>query len=325
MLINFFSINCDFSLFPIDQKSESSLIDNSIVKIVFPIISILGIALTWTYFSYKKRKKESEFYQNLRLREVHGNIQNLRKGHMIIPFLDKNKMQNYFDSLKKFYSRPMPYLEQFNVNSEIEIGYMSLKRKECFVVRNGEIPIELEDFIPYISEVHKIGLGILLAIEEDLRLKPGELIQTVSKGPLPEHEISPSLLRLFSYAPFLEYGVAAEPHQDIGLLTIIPVSEVPALEILDHSSGYPAWVNIEQLANSSEAIVLVGKTLNIMTQGQYMTCVHQVQKSSSKRYSIVYQMRADPRAKIQHGHEIITIGELMRKLREQTYSINHRK
>ena len=214
-----------------------------------------------------------------------GDSPQLRKGHAIIPFLPEEKMDQHFDKLKDFHAKPDAYKTQFS-EKEVEFGYAALKGKQVFVIRNQKVPEELKNFLPYIAEVHAKALEILKSIEQDLKLETGTLTESVSKTPFPEGKKSSSLLRLFAYDPSIEEGSAADAHEDLGLLTIIPRSPVPALEVIDFEEDCN-WINLEQKANPSEAIVLVGRTLEKMTQGKYQAAPHRVKKSELKRFSIV--------------------------------------
>ena len=194
-------------------------------------------------------------------------------------------MEQHFEELKDFHAKPDAYKTQFS-EKEVEFGYAALKGKQVFVIRNQKVPEELKNFLPYITEVHAKALEILKSIEQDLKLETGTLTESVSKTPLPEGKKSSSLLRLFAYDPSIEEGSAADAHEDLGVLTIIPCSPVPALEVIDYEEDCN-WINLEQRAKPSEAIVLVGRTLEKMTQGKYQAAPHRVKKSKLKRFSIV--------------------------------------
>lgn len=250
-------------------------------------------------------------------------IEHLRHGYAIIPFLDKEAVDKYFDLLRDFFAQPEFYLKQFERKDESEIGFSALTEKRLYTVRNRQIPPELEALISYAKHAHQIALNILTAIEKDLELPSGELTDMVSKKALPITEKSASLLRLFSYSPSEEEGVAVASHIDVGLISIIPITDAPALEVLDFSLETPQWNNVEKLGLRSQAIVLVGKTLNVMSNGRYMSALHLVTKTALPRFSIVYQLRAEPLSIIKCNDQQITVEEWMQRMRDGSTSVNN--
>lgn len=248
-------------------------------------------------------------------------LKDLKKGFAVIPLLKEEEIPAHFENLRNFDLQPDSYKQQFCIKDRIEIGYSSLKNKNVFVIRNEQIPEELKNFLPYFSSMHALAHNILKQIEKDLNLESSSLTAAVSKDPLPQGKDSTSLLRLFAYAASDTNGVAADAHEDLGLLTIIPCSQTPALEVLDYTQDY-TWTNLEKAANPSSAIVLVGRTLEQMTKGKYPSCTHRVINSAKKRYSIVFQLRAEPNTMISTTEGTITVEEWMTKLKKNLKSIN---
>ena len=87
----------------------------------------------------------------------------------------------------------------------------------------------------------------------------------------------------------------------------------------------PEWINIEKQASASQAIVLVGKTLSVMTRGEYLSVTHRVKESPNGRFSIVYQLRAEPHLKIQYNNQMITIENWLENQRAIPMKSLHRK
>lgn len=83
-----------------------------------------------------------------------------------------------------------------------------------------------------------------------------------------------------------------------GLLTILPASCTPALEVFDVESD--AWVAVERIcgttsldAASRDVIIFGGQMLEKLTQGGVRACRHLVAKTSNQRFSTIYELRAD--------------------------------
>lgn len=290
---------------------EISAKQKKIFAIVSSIFALLAMAaLIYRFFVI--RKTES----------ANADSVSLQKGYMIIPFLKEGVIKSYVASIQNFFSQPEDYQSQFAVKGEIEIGYSTLPEKKCYVVRHQQVPEELKPFVTYASTAHQLALKILSDIEKEMDLAPGIFSQMVSKTALPGSEKSPSVLRLFSYHPSTEEGLGALAHEDLGVLTIIPRSQVPALEVLDVNENKHEWINIEKQADASEAIVLVGQTLCEWTEGKYPAATHRVIKTMKERNSIVYQLRADPTATIKHNGTMMTIEEWMKMHRQTRKSVN---
>lgn len=301
---------------------------NSIQKKMTAIVLVF-LALTYGLFHFfhskcfkarlQKGKQDPSFKKDID--SFKKSLHPIKNGYAILPFFQNKKVDHLFEDLKNFDSQSESYKQQFIVKDQFEIGYSSLTNKKLFVIRNKQVPDELKSFLPYIISVHHLCLKILKTIEEDLNLVPGQLTETVSKAPFPPTENSSSLLRLFAYDPSSEEGAAAAAHKDLGLLTIIPCSQVPALEVIDDQKE-GQWINVEKIADKTDVIVLAGRTLELMTKGKYQAASHQVKNSPKKRFSIVYQLRAEPNAQISTPSGVISVGEWLDQLKKNLTSIN---
>lgn len=105
-------------------------------------------------------------------------------------------------------------------------------------------------------------------------------------------EYNPSLLRLFQYErPPQGYKVTAEPHRDLGLLTLV-IGGTPGLEALQSSDG-GQWLDLE--ADGPTATVLVGQTLRFLTRDAFTAGVHRVKchalAGHDSRQSLVFALR----------------------------------
>ncbi len=243
-------------------------------------------------------------------------LNSLKKGYAIIPFSSSGNVDDLFNDLKCFDLQSESYKQQFSIKDHIEVGYSSFKYKNVFVVRNQNIPEQLKEFIPYFSAVNSIALDILKKVEKDLGMQSSELTKMTADQPLPSAEYSTSLLRLFAYKPSTD-EVVADAHEDLGLLTVIPISEVPSLEIYDYEQS--TWINLEKMGVGSQAIILVGRTLEKLTHGKYQAATHRVVGSVHPRYSIVYQLRAEPHIKISKE---MNVAEWLALVKKNLHSVN---
>lgn len=253
-----------------------------------------------------------------------SSFSNLKAGYALIPFLNENDAYELFQAVEKFFSKSEAYQQQFSVPGEKEIGYAQLTEKKWFVIRNQQkIPSELKIFMDYIPKVHAQALKILGDIESQMNFPSGKLTNTVSKTPLPEFNKAASVLRLFSYDPSEQSGLAAGVHEDLGLLTIALCPPVPGLEVADYMSDIPGWLALEKQAIASQATVLVGETLNQLTQREYIAATHRVTKNPKRRFSIVYQLRAEPDARIQDRGVEMTVEAWINKQKSFRTSVNN--
>jgi isopenicillin N synthase-like dioxygenase len=304
------------------REYAHSIAKNKVVLIACAVIGVFAMALA-AYRLLKVQAAHSVRLQNLQPHQKSDHpisLASLRKGYALIPFMTEDKVNKCFKDLEHFDALPEAVKLQYK-EKEVEFGYFQLKGKQGFVVRDREIPEELKEFLPYIAKVHAFALEILKSIEQDLHLADGSLMHSVSHDALSDHGKSSSLLRLFAYDASEECGNAADHHEDLGLLTIIPPSSTPALEVLELSDTCQ-WVNVEKDADRSQAIVLAGRTLEQMTKGAYQAAPHRVRKTAAKRLSIVYQLRAEPHSKIEDCGIELTVEEWLQRLKSNMTSIN---
>lgn len=293
---------------------------NKWVAIACAALSLVALTFAWHYFFGSRTAREIVQKEGNEIGSDPIPVE-LKKGFAVIPFLPQEEIRARFADVENFDALPDDDKKQYS-EKEVEFGYARLKGKEVFVIRNENVPKELANLLPYLSKVHTVALDILHSIEKELSMEKGTLTSTVLDNALPEGKKSTSLLRLFAYDPSEEKGMAAEAHEDLGLLTIIPRSNAPSLEVFDTREDHFAWVNIEKEAKEGEAIVLVGNTLEKMSGGQYLAATHRVIKSPQKRFSLVYQLRAEPHVKIKHENQEITVEQWLQKLKANLTSVN---
>jgi isopenicillin N synthase-like dioxygenase len=116
---------------------------------------------------------------------------------------------------------------------------------------------------------------------------------------------TPTLLRMFRYdrpPPGSEPTVVAQPHRDLGLLSLV-IGHTPGLDVFELASpAHPdgRWLSIEEGAagRGLTATLLGGQTLNFLSQGRYKPGAHRVSVRSAAdttfRFSLVFALRPAP-------------------------------
>jgi len=158
--------------------------------------------------------------------------------------------------------------------SETAIDHTTKDLKEFFQVgANGPIPPACEDgTLRYRELAFALGLEIL----EWLQQFTIESVTTGLYEPLPCMLCTnASLLRILHYPPLEgneEAGaVRAAPHEDINLLTILPVANQGGLQVKD-SAGH--WTDVS--GNRGDLIINSGDMLREATGGYYPSATHRV-------------------------------------------------
>lgn len=111
--------------------------------------------------------------------------------------------------------------------------------------------------------------------------------------PASRHETTPTLLRLFNYFPA---SGAAESHTDTGLLTLC-IGTAPGLEVWSPSSIPASFSEISRSQNGGwislhpQPVILIGKTLQWLSNGRLPAGPHRVVASPQGRQSIVFALR----------------------------------
>ena len=102
-----------------------------------------------------------------------------------------------------------------------------------------------------------------------------------------------SIYRFFHYfSDSSQFG--CQVHTDIGLLTLIPASNCPSLEVMDLNEFL--FYNYERQLKPTDLMVLAGETLDRASGGYYPAVIHRVLPPAIDRFSLVYLMRARPDA-----------------------------
>jgi hypothetical protein len=206
--------------------------------------------------------------------------------------------QDAYQAAHTFFSCAQDYKDRYQ-SSEREYGYHSLPDKEFFIICDDNIPQELLPCLTYLNWVHGFAKNYLIELEQQLALPAGRLLSLIPAKPMQKGIKSPAYLRLTHYyaTNMLTSAEVSDAHQDIGLLTVLPRTLSPALEVYDFSDA-GEWLQAEKSLSDDELLILVGETLSKITNYHFIACAHQVVRTPKERISIVYQLHATPHTQL---------------------------
>lgn len=193
--------------------------------------------------------------------------------------------QNGLHSLKTFFSLPLQIKQQFSRPLSEENGYRNLEFKELFIYRGGPLPEELKPILPLAQRLHQVAIAQLNLIEQQLHLQTGILANLVEKD-WSENNSCNSVIRLLKYHPQTAQ-LPCDPHEDLGLISIVLKSTSPSLEILDNHSGN--WKNVETTLSDNDVVLLAGCSLQKLTENgttnlsRFTASTHRVVNQIQKR------------------------------------------
>ena len=158
--------------------------------------------------------------------------------------------------------------------SETAVSHSTRDLKEFFhVVPGGRIPPALEhEILDYRESTFELGEKLIDWIQ---RFAPGEVTAKLSE-PLTDMLCSTaSLLRILHYPPLSGSEDAnaerAAAHEDINLITILPVAEQPGLQVKDNEGQ---WIDIASARG--ELVVNSGDMLLEATDNYFPSTTHRV-------------------------------------------------
>ena len=85
-----------------------------------------------------------------------------------------------------------------------------------------------------------------------------------------------------------QYGIS--PHQDHGFMTLLPLSDVPGLEIRTRAGN---WINADHMPEDA-VIINTGEFLNRWTNGRFLASPHRVIPPKRDRYSMALFFNPSP-------------------------------
>lgn len=158
--------------------------------------------------------------------------------------------------------------------SETAVGASAKDIKEFFhVVPSASLPPSLKtDILAYRKETMELGGVLLKWIQEST---PAEISTRFTEPLFQILSPTASLLRILHYPPLsgdeTAQAVRAAAHEDINLLTILPVSHQPGLQVKT-SDGQ--WLELK--TNTGEIIVNTGDMLQEASLGFFPSTTHRV-------------------------------------------------
>ena len=158
--------------------------------------------------------------------------------------------------------------------SETAVGHTTKDLKEFFhFIPDGNNPPYLApQTLDYRNHGMTLGRELLTWIQDQT---PTDLVKSFPE-PLPDM-LCPeaSLLRILHYPPLTgdeaEDAVRAAAHEDINLITLLPVAEQPGLQVRDNQGN---WIDVATLPG--ELVVNSGDMLRELTDGYYPSTTHRV-------------------------------------------------
>ena len=158
--------------------------------------------------------------------------------------------------------------------SETAVGHSAKDLKEFFhIVPGGRIPPALErEILDYRESTFELGKKLVDWLQ---RYTPQDVTAVLSE-PFTEMLCSKaSLLRLLHYPPLTgsedSNAERAAAHEDINLITILPVAEQPGLQVKDNAGN---WVDVASVRG--ELVVNSGDMLLEATSGYFPSTTHRV-------------------------------------------------
>lgn len=158
--------------------------------------------------------------------------------------------------------------------SETAIDHTAKDLKEFFQVgAGGPIPPECEDGI---LRYRELGFTLGRELLEWLQQFTIESVTAALSEPLPGMLCrDASLLRILHYPPLQGNeeadAVRAAPHEDINLLTILPVANQGGLQVKDSAGN---WTDVS--GNRGDLVINSGDMLREATGGYYPSATHRV-------------------------------------------------
>lgn len=163
--------------------------------------------------------------------------------------------------------------------SETAVGHSVKDLKEYFhVVPGCRVPEALEqEIFSYRKRALELGRELAGWLQE---FAPPEVTAGIPEPFTDMLSSEASLLRLLHYPPLAgdEHvnAVRAAAHEDINLITLLPVAEQPGLQVRDKQGN---WIDVASVRG--ELVVNSGDMLKELTDGYYPSTTHRVVNPSS--------------------------------------------
>ena len=221
-------------------------------------------------------------------------VQSLERGYCFVRLPEPDAVRRTFLGMQDYFDQGAGVKWGHQRANGDEWGYRSVSAaKETYMVRNATLPSLLAPATDVWRQCHTLVKRSLVTIADQIGLPATALSDLVDSDAPPDlaTEPSASVLRLLRYRPRHD-GLGAEAHEDLGLLSYLPPSTLPALQALDYRDL--DWHDIER-PGTDFGILMVGRSLELLSHGRFIPCHHRVAGTPSARYAMVFQarMRAD--------------------------------
>lgn len=212
----------------------------------------------------------------------------LKLGHTILRDSLFDDLQKARQSAVNFFALDSAYKNQFIRTDHLELGYRDISAKEMFLIRDAMVPPELSACVELAKTFHQLSCVCSDLISEELQMDANLLRNLIDTQAFPNNSLSSSVLRIIHYRA--DYDLPTDIHEDLGLLTFVTHTGVPALEIYDFKNDL-GWVDVEAQQNETDVIVMAGESLSFVSNGYYIPAPHRVRKPTRTRIAINYHLR----------------------------------
>lgn len=244
-------------------------------------------------------------------------VESLRKVGFVFLSLPDSMMgpiNSSYEVARQFFAGEAK--KHHRMREQRDVGYVNMPHiKEFYQMRYTKSPTEVwpsqpENFKEVALEYYDLMLRItkecFKMMAEGIKVDAEHFVDLLDLEERKEKEVDTfygsTLFRYFRYKnkPCLPEDEPCKVHTDIGLLTIIPVTTVPQLQML-HPDNFE-WIDAEPLSTTkNEVIVFCGEMMERLTMYYYRAVMHRVnpppvELMGQERYSLVYLCRGRPDA-----------------------------
>lgn len=184
------------------------------------------------------------------------------------------------DKLKyKYNNKSLRQSGYFPFKSETAKDNDKADLKEFYQVYNLEDLPDISYYNTFLLKIklNKIAIDLLTIIDHDLKSK-GELAEAGA-------HMSLNMTRIIHY-PLLKNltdGVRAAEHEDINLITLLPASNYPGLQVKSNSN---TWYDV--VTENGDLVVNIGDMLQMYSNSEYKSTTHRVINLPGKRISFPF-------------------------------------
>lgn len=198
--------------------------------------------------------------------------------------LDMALVNKIYEDWREFFATDRKF--EFELNKDTQDGYFSLQNAESAKGEEqkdfkeyfhfypwGKCPSELKQGLQaYYDAAHDFAATLLGWVEQ---LSPNEVAKNY-REPLSNMIVDSdvTLLRILHYPPMelaTEETTWAAAHEDINLLTILPASDAPGLQVKNKEGE---WLEVS--SDQNQVIINIGDMLQEASQGHFPSTSHRV-------------------------------------------------